>query len=168
MSGATIALVAALVGGGLIAIVLIVLLLGRSSSPDPVQPIADQIPAANPTPFRSAAAGEVEKPLEPLTPAQVREIDAEVARIAGREAEVRRLEREGFEAQDRGDTVEAQRCWKQASDLLHGMMVEANEIFIRVGGDDYGEERAERFAPNANRTCGVWSKLRAEISRYVR
>ncbi len=150
-------------GGGLVVVILLAVLLagGRKNNlPAPVPnvaPLHSEAVARPPTP-----AVKPNEPPRPLTQAEKDQVHSVVTRLASREGEVRRLVKEGFEAQDTGDREGAQAAWKEANGLLTEMIEEAETLFERIG-----DERVEAYASQDYRAAGEWPRLRAEFFKYI-
>ncbi|MCU0724571.1 MAG: hypothetical protein MUE73_02090 [Planctomycetes bacterium] len=156
-------LLAIIGGGGLVVIILLVILLSRGGDRTPppagVQPLNPPV-AGSPPPVRPAPRPNT--PPAPLTQAEKDRVHSAISRLAAREAEVRRLVKEGFEAQNDGDNDGAQESWKQAYSILKPMIEESETLF-----DQIGDERVELYASQDYRVAGGWASILAEFLKYL-
>ena len=155
-------LLAIIGGGGLVVILLIVVLLSRGGGttvPANVQPLNPSLSSA-PAPLPTRPTPK--SPPAPLNQAEKDRIHSTIARLAGREAEVRRLVKEGFEAQNAGDNDEAQVCWRQAHGILRPMIEESELLF-----EEIGDERVEMYASRDYNVAGEWGPILSQFLKYL-
>lgn len=150
-------LIALLALGGVVVLVLIIILATRGGGRNPVPAPAPASPSAG-----SPPPVQPDQPPPPLTPAERERIHSTVMRLAGREAEAVRLKNEGHAAHQAEDRESAQECWREARDILTGMIEESELLFEEIGYD-----RVERYAPTDFRITGKWSQILSEFFKYI-
>jgi hypothetical protein len=157
-------LIGIVVGGSVVVLVLIILLLsrGRGSQEPDYRPIAAKQPGS-PAPAPTSSYREVKAPPKPLNQAEKDRIHSLVKRLDARTAEVRRLVKQGFEAQDAGDLDRAQECWRAADDILAPMIEESEKLFNEIGDD-----RVSTYAAQDYETTGEWGPIHAEYFKYLK
>jgi hypothetical protein len=146
-----------------VVVILLVILLTRGGNRGPVPANVQPLnPSLSSAPAPLPARPTPQAPPAPLNQAEKDRIHSAIARLAGREAEVRRLVKEGFEAQDAGDNEEAQGCWKRAHAILRPMIEESELLF-----EEIGDERVELYASQDYRVAGEWGPILSQFLKYL-
>jgi hypothetical protein len=154
------ALIAVIALGGVALVVLLLVLVLGGDNQSNFQVDATRTPEADQTPVRSGPPPDLPPP--PLTPAEKARVKEVVERLALKEPEALRLKVAGFEALEKGQRELAQEHWREARDLLQGMIFEAETLF-----ETLGSERVERDCYRYYDITGKWPQILSDFLKHI-
>jgi len=156
-NGPIIAVIA--VAGVAIVVILILLITSGNDKPEYQVPPVAQKPAPKQQPPSNIPQN---LPPKPLTPAEKTQVTELVDRLDRNYSTAKELKDEGFRAHDVGDREFAQRCFREAREMLQEMIGTADLLF-----EELGDERVERYCYTHYEIQGKWQRLLADFLKHV-